>query len=157
EMLIYRQEGVFLFQPTSGKVTPVTGPGRGVPIFARFSPNGKEVLCVVKDSSNFEEFRFDLIPLDGSKGRTRCRAANAAYASFSPDGAQLAIVHESKQKQPRLKQRKDDFIQDSTELEIVEVSSGQKRVLTRHVAVMFRWFQDGKRLLVFQFADVARD
>jgi Tol biopolymer transport system component len=157
EMLIYRQEGFFLFHPATGKVTRITGAGGGVPVFARFSPNGKDVLCVVKDGRHIKEFRFDLVRLDGTGTRTLCRAEHAAYASFSPDGTQLAILHASKQKQPQLKQRKNEPVMDSTELEIVGIASGSERVLAQHLAVAFRWFRDGKRLLVFQFSDVSRD
>jgi Tol biopolymer transport system component len=157
EMLIYRQEGFFLYHPASGKVTRVAGTGGGVPVFARFSPNGKDALCVVKDGRHAEEFRFDLVRLDGTGARTLCRAENAAYASFSPDGAQLAILHGSRQKQPQIKKRKGEFVMGSTDLEIVEVSSGGQKALAQHLAVSFRWFRDGKRLLVFQFSDVAKD
>jgi hypothetical protein len=157
ELLIYRQEGFFLFHPASGKVTRVTGVGGGVPTFARFSPNGKEVLCVVKDDRRIEDTRFDIVNLDGSGRRTLCRAEKPAYVSFSPDGAQLAMVHASKKKQPQRKERKDEIVMDSTDLDLVEVSSGQKRTLGSHLAVAFRWFRDGKRLLVFQFSDVVKD
>ena len=68
EMLIYRQEGFFIFHPASGKVTPFAAASGRIPVFAKFSPNGKDALLVT--DSGGDNYRFDLAPLAGGQART---------------------------------------------------------------------------------------
>src|SRR5215472_7084586 len=68
KLLIPREEGFFVFDPASGKAAKVAGNTDGKPVFARFSPEGKELLTVVKGSGS-NQFAFFITPAEGGKGR----------------------------------------------------------------------------------------
>ena len=94
KLLIPREEGFFVFDPASGKAAKVGGNADGKPVFARFSPDGKEALTVVK-GSGFNEFIFSITPAAGGKGRQIYKAENTAYVLYSPDGANLGLIQMS--------------------------------------------------------------
>jgi len=143
KLLIAREEGFFNFDPASGKAAKVAGAGDSKPVFARFSPDGKEVLAVSK--AGFEGFRFEIRPIAGGKGREVYKAENTAYVLYSPDGTQLGVVQMSKDPDPGFKDK-------VPELYLVPVKGGAARKLAGKVGVLFRWFPDSTRLLVLELA-----
>lgn len=140
KLLIPREEGFFTFDPASGKATKVAGPEGGKPVFARFSPDGKEVLTVVK-TGGFNEFRFVISPI-GGKGREVYKAENTAYVLYSPDGANLGIVQMSQKEDPAFKDKVPEFY-------LLPAKGGEAKKVAEKVGVLFRWFADSKRVLVF--------
>src|SRR5262245_10762777 len=92
ELLIYRQEGLFLLDPATKQARPILGPGADLPVFARFAPNGQEILAVVKEDGS-EEHRFDLVSLADGSAKVICKRSNCGYARFSPGGDALALTH----------------------------------------------------------------
>jgi hypothetical protein len=141
KLLIPREEGFFVFDPASGKAAKVAGPGDSKPVFARFSPDGKEVLTVVK--SGFDEFRFVATPVGGGKGRDVYKAENTAYVLYSPDGANLGVVQMSKEPDPQFKDKVPEFY-------LLPAKGGAAKKVAGKVGVLFRWFPDSKRVLVFE-------
>jgi hypothetical protein len=142
KLLIPRDEGFFVFDPVSGKAAKVAGPDAGKPVFARFSPDGKEILTVVK-GSGFNEFIFSVGPAGGGKGREIYKAENTAYVLYSPDGANLGIVQMSKQPDPQFKNQVPEFY-------LLPAKGGAAKKVAGKVGVLFRWFPDSKRVLIFE-------
>lgn len=142
KMVISRQEGFFVFDPASGKVTKVGAKKPGSPVFARFSPDGKNVLTVIKNGSvGFSDaFEFHVVPLAGGKERMIYKTGNAAYVRYSPDGKNLGVVKISEKKRPPL----DDTL---PELQLVSVDRGTSKLLSYNVSHLCRWFKDSKRIL----------
>lgn len=143
EMLIVRQEGYFLFNPATGKAKRVRDNSGGKPVYARFSPNGKEILAVVEAKNGFNEFEFYLTPLDGSQERSIYRAKNTVLARFSPDGKQLAISRVAKDKKPPLKDA-------APTIDLIDLESGSKTSLGDNLGHLCHWFSNSKRMLVFK-------
>src|SRR5262249_39193033 len=143
KLLIAREEGFFLYDPAAGKVVKVWGTEGGRPAFARFSPGGKDILAVVKSPRGLNEFRFLIAPVGGGQGREIFKAEDTGYASFSPDGAYVAVARVAEKKDPKIDER-------LPEIHLVGVKDGKARVLLRNAGLLFRWFADSKRLLVFE-------
>jgi hypothetical protein len=147
KLLIPREEGFFVFDPAAGKAAKVAGPEGGKPVFARFAPDGKEVLTVSKADEGFKTlFRFVIRPIGGDgKGREVYKAENTAYVLYSPDGANLGIVQMSEKEDPAFKDKVPEFY-------LVPAKGGAAKKLGDKVGVLFRWFGDSKRVLVFELA-----
>jgi hypothetical protein len=145
KLLIAREEGFFTFDPASGKAMRVAAAEDGKPVFARFSPDGKEVLTVIKATTGFNEFRFVIRPIEGGKGREVYKGENTAYVLYSPDGANLGIVQMSQKEDPGFKDK-------VPELYLVPAKGGEAKKVADKVGALFRWFPDSKRVLVFQLA-----
>ncbi len=143
KLLIAREEGFFVFDPAAGKLHKVIGAEDGKPVFARFSPDGRDVLTIFKSTSGFNEFRFLITPIGGGKGREVFKGENTAYVRYSPDGTQLAIVKMSEKDIPEFKNK-------MPEIHLVPVKGGPAKTVARTVGVLFRWFADSKRLLLFE-------
>jgi len=142
KLLIPREEGFFIFDPATGKAAKLAGAEDGKPVFARFSPDGKDVLTVVK-TEGFNQFRFVIRPIAGGKGREVYKGENTAYVLYSPDGTHLGVVQMSEKEDPQFKSK-------VPELYLVPAKGGPAKKLGDKVTVLFRWFADSKRLLVFE-------
>jgi hypothetical protein len=149
KLLIPREEGFFTFDPATGKAVRVAGAEDGKPVFARFSPDGKEVLTVVIEGGSREalgpgpEFRFLVRPIDGGKAREVYKGNFAANVLYSPDGANLGVVqltHDGS---------REGFAVPG-DLLLVPSKGGKAKRLARNVGPLFRWFPDSNRVLVFQ-------
>jgi dipeptidyl aminopeptidase/acylaminoacyl peptidase len=141
KLLIAREEGFFVFDPGAGKAVKVAGAETGnKPVFARFSPDGKEVLTVSK--TGFDA-RFVITPIAGGKGREVYKAENAAYVRYSPDGATIAVTRMSEKDDPAFKSK-------LPELYLIPAKGGAAKKVAEKIAVLFRWFSDSKRILVFE-------
>ena len=145
KVLIPRGEGVFVFDPGTGKTAKVAAPDGGPPVFARFAPDGKEVLLVTKSTSGYNEFKFVIAPLSGGKGREVFKGQNSAYVLYAPDGKSLGIIKVSDKQNPQFKQQMPDLL-------VVPTSGGKEKVVASNVAALFRWFSDSKRMLIFEIA-----
>jgi dipeptidyl aminopeptidase/acylaminoacyl peptidase len=142
KLLIAREEGFFVYDPAAGKAVKVAGAEEGAkPVYARFSPDGKEVLTVSK--TGFNETRFVVYPVGGGKGREVYKAENAAYVRYSPDGATLAVVQMSEKEDPQFKSK-------VPELRLVPAKGGAAKKVADKVGFLFRWFSDSKRILLFE-------
>jgi hypothetical protein len=142
KLLIPREEGFFIFDPAAGKATRLAGAEDGKPVFARFSPEGTEVLTVVK-AGGFNEFRFLIRPAGGGKAREVYKAENTAYVLYSPDGAHLGVVQMSEKEDPQFKNKLPEFY-------LVPARGGPAKRLAEKVGVLFRWFGDSRRVLLFE-------
>jgi hypothetical protein len=143
KLLIAREEGYFLFDPATSKTKKICGAEDGKPVIARFSPDGKEILTVFKPAMGFGEFKFVIRPIDGGKGREVFKGPDCAFVRYSPDGASLAIVRMSKDQDK-------EFKSQVPELYLVPTKGGDSKLLARKTGVLFRWFADSKRLLIFE-------
>lgn len=150
KLLISRQEGFFTFDPASNKAKKIAEAGEDQPVFARFSPNGKDVLLVSKTAAGYNEFRFSIAPLAGGKSREVFLGKQAAYVLFSPAGDNLAIVQMSEKDDPEFKDK-------IPELYLVPTSGGAPKLLGKKLWVFYRWFSDSKRLLVLEVAKKHKD
>jgi dipeptidyl aminopeptidase/acylaminoacyl peptidase len=115
-------------------------------VCARFDPAGGNVLLVVKQQNpaQFSEgFRFDLMPLKGGDVRTIHTAMKACNVQFAPDGSKLAVVEFAS----------NDYSGKKPKIQIVDVKTGEARLLLDMAGPIVRWFKDSKRLLTFQIRD----
>jgi hypothetical protein len=149
KLLIPREEGFFTFDPATGKAVRVAGTEDGKPVFARFSPDGKEVLTVVMEGGSREvfgpgpEFRFLVRPIDGGKAREVYKGIRAANVLYSPDGANLGVVQLTQV-------GGGPGAVPPGDLYLVPSKGGKAKRLAVMVGPLFRWFPDSKRVLVFQ-------
>jgi hypothetical protein len=145
KILIPRQEGFFTFDPASGKAVKLADAKGGKPIFARFSPDGKEVLTVVKSDAGFDEFAFTISPVAGGEGRVVYKGKNTAAVNYSPDGGSLAVIQMSEKDIEKFKSK-------MPELWLVPLAGtgGAPKKLADFLGVYCRWLPDSKKLLTFQ-------
>lgn len=157
ELLIYRTEGFFVFNPETKKTTAVTGPGENEPVFARFVPGGKgdgkgdgkggskEILTVARSPRG--EFEFDIVSIADGKARPLYTTRNeSCYARFSPDGRYLAVT---KMAERTRDDGSGNFQNPTPELVVIDVKKGtHKKFADLRVHAFLRWFQDSQRLLV---------
>ncbi|MEX0715044.1 MAG: hypothetical protein WD066_00575 [Planctomycetaceae bacterium] len=142
-MLIARQEGFFIFDSAAGKTVKVRGAEGGKPAFARFSPDGKNVLAVYEAEDGFNQFAFEILPAAGGAGRKVFQTGNALYVRQSPDGESLAVL--------RMADDKVAPLEDAApELHVVNVKDGSSRRIAQNVGQSLRWFPDSKRVLVLK-------
>ncbi|MDB5392071.1 MAG: hypothetical protein JWM11_7717 [Planctomycetaceae bacterium] len=149
-VVIARAEGFFTFQVANGKLTKVIGNELGEPVYARFSPDGKELLAIVKAKDGFQKFEFYTVPVAGGKPRKVFQGEKTAYVRYSPDGTQLAVSLVPSREDPVLKT-------EVPEVQLVNVKDGKTKSLAQKVGVLTRWFPDSKRLLVFQIVSKVKD
>ncbi|MCI0377497.1 MAG: hypothetical protein L0215_07820 [Gemmataceae bacterium] len=143
EMLIPRQEGFFLFQARTGKLTALEHAQDGLPVFGRFSPAGTEAVLVRKVRKDFvDQFRFDLVSLKDGKSRSLFTMRDAGNVHFSPDGSQLAVIRYA-----------DAFANGLPEVHLADVKTGKVRLALAKAGNVVRWFADSKRLLVFRIQE----
>ena len=149
-IVIARSEGFFTYQPKTGKTNKLLGPDLGKPVFARFSPDGKELLAVVEAPQGFQEFAFHVVPIAGGKPRKIFQGEKTAYVRYSPDGSHLAISLIPSMEDPVFKTQ-------IPEVKLVNVKDGKVKSLSKKVAVLTRWFPDSKRLLTFNIVSKIKD
>src|SRR6185503_11441913 len=117
----------------------------GKPVFARYSPDGNTVLTVVKTKGGFDDvFVFTIIPRSGGQGREIHKAANCAYAAFSPDGTKLAVIQSSDKDIEKFKSK-------MPELWIVSLDGkGPTKKLADFTGARCRWMPDSQKLITLQ-------
>lgn len=143
-LVISRQEGWFLYQPTTGDVTKLRTAGADLPVFARLSPDGRQLLTVAEVAGGTSQFDLRIGPLGGEDSRLLLRTRNPTYLLFSPDGSQIALTRMSTK---RHEPGKDE---ETLELVLVHAASGEVRRLAERTAPLFRWIAPGKELLALQ-------
>lgn len=143
DMLIPRQEGFFLYSPSTGQTKLFHDASDGLPAFARFSPNGTDALLVSEVKEDFSTaMRFALAPLAGGPTRELFKMKQPAAAHFSPDASKLAVV------------RIGDFSDDQMpEIHLADVKAGGAKLLLKKTGHTIRWFADSKRLLMVKVLD----
>eukprot|EP00913_Durusdinium_trenchii_P028405 g26633.t1 len=141
-IVISRQEGFFLYNPMTSQVKKIGRERPGSPVFARFSPDGKSVLTVIKNGNiGFKDaFEFYSTPLNGGRERMLFKASNTAYVRYSPDGKQLAYVRGADKQDPALKRA-------MPELHVISADGTGDKTIGRNVSPLCRWFADSKRIL----------
>lgn len=149
KLLVTRQEGFFLVDPVSKEVKLIQkAEGSGAPSYARFSPNGKQILTVVK--SDFQTFVFSLVDIASGQGTKLFSIDNAANARFSPDGAFLAVIAGSKEDDPK-------FQSKVPELHLVPTGGGKPKVIVRKIGVHVRWLPDSKTIVLLEAKSKVKD
>lgn len=148
KVLIPREEGFFIYDTSTGKVEKIADNSRGRPVFARYSPDGKEVLTVVKTKSGFEDvFVFSIQPRSGGPSREVHKSANCAYAAFAPDGLKLAVIQSSEKEIPKFKSK-------MPELWVVALDGRTPaRKLADYTGARCRWLPDSQKLITLQVDD----
>jgi DNA-binding beta-propeller fold protein YncE len=147
ELLVFRQEGFFLFDPATRKTTAIVGPGADTPVFARFAPNGREILAVVEEGQTGCQ-RFDVVSLADGTSKTVFKTGTACYARFSPDGNFLAVTRLASRESKDPANPSVTVVETVPELDIIELKTGAKKRFTAWRShTLFRWFADSKHLL----------
>jgi dipeptidyl aminopeptidase/acylaminoacyl peptidase len=153
ELLVYRSEGFFLFNPRTRKTTPILGPGADKPAFARFHPNGREILTVVADGADGDH-RFDLVSLVDGTSRTLYRSGTCCYARFSPSGRRLAVIRSASRKTvtKNADGNEQTTISNYPQLAVLDIEKKaekptERRFREKEVHPFVRWFADDTRLL----------
>ena len=142
KLLIARAEGFFLFDSAAGKTQKLLGPELGEPIFARWSPNGKEILAVTKSKEAYsDKFVFSIVPLSGGEPREIAQLKNAAYVRYSPDGQSLLVATIPDNEDPQLKAR-------VPALQLISVKDKKSKVVLKQAGTIVRWMSDSKRAVV---------
>jgi hypothetical protein len=146
EMLIPRQEGVFLYEWKTGKMTQLPWTGDGNLALARFAP-GNDLLLAARVKEGFlGETRVELAPIKGGKPRILFKTSRDISAvQLSPDGTQLAVVQHA------------GFTEDQMpEIHHVDVKTAAAKVLMQK-AVLIRWLADSKKMVVFKIDEKVKD
>jgi dipeptidyl aminopeptidase/acylaminoacyl peptidase len=152
KVLIPREEGFFIYDTATGKVEKIADNSGGKPVFARYSPDGKEILTVVKTKGGFDDlFVFTIISRSGGQGREIHKAANCAYAAFSPDGTKLAVIQSSAKDIEKFKSK-------MPELWIVSLDGkGPSKKLADFTGARCRWMPDSQKLITLQVDEKDKD
>jgi Tol biopolymer transport system component len=140
-ILIPREEGVFTIDARSGKVVNLYAPKAGVPVFARFAPDGKRILAVVQAGDKMPPSHKYNVVSPGGKAKTLFKGPSGTYARWCPDGKRIALTRVASD---AVKPLEDEM----PELHVVLLDGKDKR-LARNVSASFRWFPDGKSILSF--------
>jgi len=158
-ILIPREEGFFALDPAKGTVVRLHVPAGGEPVFARFSPDGKQILAVTEGgggsslsfgSGSSGGHIFTVVtPADGTS-RVIFTGTNATYACFSPDGQYISLTRMASQK-------KEPLDEALPELHLVNLKDAEKKLLAANVGDLQRWFPDSKALLAFQIQEKNKD
>jgi Tol biopolymer transport system component len=139
--LIPRQEGVFAVDLKSGgKAELITKPIKGLPTWARWSPDGERVLVaeILKDRHQSALFVIDL----SSKSAKPLGAfADAACALWSPKSDYVSVTERGKK---------------GLALVVVKLATGEKKTLLEDVVPAHDWLPDGK-LVAFRCGSQVQD
>src|SRR5262249_54779599 len=139
-LLVARQEGFFLVDPAKREVKRIQAARAGAePVYARFAPNGTQILTVTK--SGFNTFEFSLVGLDGSNEKSVLKVDQAANVRFSPAGKQLLVVAASANEDPEFKSK-------VPELHLVPLAGGKPKIIAKRIGMHVRWLPDSKQALV---------
>lgn len=144
QLVISREEGWFLFDPGTSKVTKLREAGNGKPVFARFSPDGKDLLTVIEAADGFQDFEFHVGPIAGGPARKLVTTKNPTYITYSPDGSQLGLIRVAEESKAPF----DD--QQLPELLVVDAKTGSEKVLLSNIGTLCRWMPDSKSIMVLQ-------
>lgn len=145
KILIPRQEGFFALDVTTGKMERVYNLPGGNPIFARYSPTGKEIVAVTESDGKMmgKSHMLTLVTLSSGASRVLYSGSNATYTRWSPDGRYLSLSRIAEEKTPPLEE-------NLPETSLISVTNGDATLLASNTSVLHRWFPDSKRLLIFQ-------
>lgn len=145
KILIPRQEGFFALDLTKGKMVKVYNLPGGNPIFARYSPSGKEILAVTESDAKImgKNHVLTLVTLSSGTGRVLFTGSNATYARFSPDGRYVSLSRIAQEKTPPLEENLPEIL-------LIPVKGGDPKSLASNTSALHRWFPDSRALLIFQ-------
>ena len=148
-ILIAREEGFFAVDPATGQVTRVHAPAGGQPVFARFSPDGRQILAVTEGSGGAALFgssgghNYTVVTLADGASRVVFTGSNGTYTCWSPNGEKISLTRVADGKKPPLDE-------NMPELHLINAKDGTKKLLGANVSRLHRWFPDSKAVLVFQ-------
>jgi len=145
QVLVPREEGLFQYDPATGKATQLAQPADGQPAFALYIPESKDKLLITGGGSGGSPmggsgFTFNVLDPRG-KSRVVYSGSNVTYASVSPDGKHIGISRVSDQ-------QSQEFEQNMPELLAVNLGDGTKTAITSNASALHRWMPDGRHLLV---------
>jgi len=155
-ILIPRGEGFFAVDPATGQVTRVHAPAGGQPVFARFSPDGKQILAVTEGGGGAALFgrsgghNYTVVTVAGGASRVVFTGSNGTYTCWSPNGEKISLTRVADGKKPPLDE-------NMPELHIVNAKDGTKKLLASNVSRLHRWFPDSKAVLVFQIQSKGKE
>lgn len=139
KILIPRQEGFFVLDPTTGQAKKVADGAGKSPVFACFAPDAKQFLAVTQQGEGGGNMTFRLADLATGKTRDLYSASNCTYVSYSPAGSHFAVC--------RLSDKSSEHLdQNMPELIVVDVRGGNAKTLHTDVASLHRWSADGQSL-----------
>lgn len=91
-MLIPREEGVFSVSPKGETGALVTRPRKGLPVWARWSPDGSKVLVAELVGEKAEAELFVVDAAGGGQAKELGKFPGASCALWSPDGARISVA-----------------------------------------------------------------
>src|ERR1051325_5965051 len=130
-LLIPRQEGFFILDSASGKVTPAFQPKGGQAVFARFVPASKQIVVVTDAGDGGPSIpgmggggeKLMLVNLADGSTKNLLTAQNVTYLTISPDGKFAAYT--------RLGDNQTDLGENNKEtlpeLHILDLNTGADR------------------------------
>ena len=144
-ILIPRQEGFFALDSKTGKASRIWAPTTGAPLFAKYSPDGKQLLAVTgpKGSAMMASFTYTLVTVADGKTRQLTQGQNGMYLQWSPTGKQFSIAQGASQPKPPMQQGMPEIL-------VVNVQDGTQKVVAGNVAAHHRWLPGGKGIVIFQ-------
>ncbi|MFQ5990425.1 MAG: hypothetical protein ACE5K9_10965 [Candidatus Methylomirabilales bacterium] len=145
KILIPRQEGFFALDVAKGKMEKVYNLPGGNPVFARYSPSGKEMLVVTEGEGKFmgKSHVLTLVNLSAGTSQVLFTGSNATYARWSPDGQYISLSRIAEQKKPPLEE-------NLPETYLITVKGGYTKLLASNTSAIHRWLPHSKALLIFQ-------
>jgi dipeptidyl aminopeptidase/acylaminoacyl peptidase len=141
-VVVPRAEGFCLYDSAKGTSKVLYAPKDAKPVFAQFSPDGKQVLAISAGGDG-GGFVAAIVPAAGGEPKKVYEASNLAYAQWSPDGKTIAFT--------RIADEKVAPVDDSLpELVLVNPADGTSKKVFSNTSVIQRWFGDSKSLLAIQ-------
>ncbi len=144
--VIPREEGFFALAADGKEASLLYRPADGEPVFARFFPDGKQLLAIskVQGQGMGVGHLLERVNLADGSAKKLVTTSNVTYALISPDGKTVSYTRLADEQKP-------GFEKNLPELRIIDVATGTDTALlpTASVAVLHRWFADAKSIFAF--------
>ena len=147
-IVIPRQEGFFVYDPAKGAVKSLYAPKDGKPVFAQYSPDGKQVLLVStgKGQGMGDGFVAAVMPAGGGEAKQVYAGGNLTYAQWSRDGKSITFTRVADDKVAPLDESLPELI-------LVNPADGASKKVFSNTGVIHRWFGDSKSVLAVQVTE----
>ena len=144
-IVIPRQEGFYVYDPAKGAVKSLYSPKGEKPVFAQYSPDGKQVLVVStgKSEGMGQGFVAAVMPAGGGEPKQVFAGGNLTYAQWSRDGKSITFTRLADDKVVPLEEGLPELI-------LVNPADGTSKKVLSNTGVIHRWFNDSKSVLAVQ-------
>jgi len=131
QVAMTRSEGVFVYDPASGRVSLIDWNygNPGIPVIVRWSPDGESLAFTVRSASGSQDASVYIVKKDGSGKKLLHEAAKiVSQMEWSPDGRWLSIATAG-----------EDSDMSVADLGILSVADGEWRDVAKNTGDVHAW------------------